>query len=223
MNTASNFPLQSAPRVLNKDCISANTAAEKSRSARIFPQGSVIPFSYETPRCPWWWPAPLATSLTIRLQTTFRTRKPLSSRHTYRGQAIRLHIALQQAQFEHDVCRCCKYWPIFCAYCARIGGISASECLVHRYIAHFLGHLFDFFEYTSTYLGSCSLWNMLFFRVILSFLSRLRIENKWRSKSSAIFLRYASGCVSTYSRLDQFGNFRFGTGYLEMRVLNRVI
>jgi len=52
MNTASNFPLQSAPRVLNKDCIPANTAAEKSRSARIFPQDSVIPFSYETPRCP---------------------------------------------------------------------------------------------------------------------------------------------------------------------------
>ena len=36
MNTASNFPLQSAPRVLHKDCISANMALAADANIDLF-------------------------------------------------------------------------------------------------------------------------------------------------------------------------------------------
>ena len=93
-----------------------------------------------------------------------------------------------------------------------IGGISATECLVHRYIAHFLVNIFDFFQICIYLFG------------VLLFVERdtefPQPHEEWRwitAEDFRNFFEVGIGGAWTYLRLNQFRNFRFGTGYPERR------
>lgn len=144
MKTASNFSLQSAPRVFN-GIVFRCMAVEKPRSAGISPQDSASSLFYETMHYPWWWRALSGNSSTICLQTTFRTQKLSSFRCRCAEQTKLLHIVPQPAQFEYDACRWYEYWLVFRVYCVHIGVTSAFECRFHRYTRAFLWECLWFF------------------------------------------------------------------------------